>query len=162
MAATLTAFELPQPRLRHVYRLEAQLQPPVDIGLTPLGHRRVVAFAGGRAEGHGFRAVLLPGSGADWQILRPDGSAVADIRYTLQTADGAYLYVQAAGIRHGPADVLDRLAQGEDVAPTEYTFRTTVRIETSDSSLAWMNNSVFIAVGGRRTSGVAYDVYRLD
>jgi hypothetical protein len=37
-----------------------------------------------------------------------------------------------------------------------------VTIETSDSSLAWMNNSVFIAVGGRRTSGVAYDVYRLD
>jgi hypothetical protein len=70
--------------------------------------------------------------------------------------------VQAAGIRHGPADVLDRLAQGEDVAPTEYTFRTTVRIETSDSSLAWMNNSVFIAVGGRRKSGVAYDVYRID
>ena len=162
MASTLTAFELPQPRLRHVYRLEAQLQPPVDIGSTPLGHRRVVAFAGGRAEGDGFRAVLLPGSGADWQILRPDGSAVADIRYTLQTADGAYLYVQAAGIRHGPADVLERLAQGEEVAPTEYTFRTTVRIETSDSSLAWMNNSVFIAVGGRRTSGVAYDVYRLD
>jgi hypothetical protein len=158
----LTDFELPQPRLRHVFRLEAQLEPPVDIGLTPLGHRRVVAFASGRAEGDGFRAVLLPGSGADWQILRPDGSAVADIRYVLQTADGAYLYVQAAGTRHGPRAVLERLAHGEEVAPTEYTFRTTVRIETSDSALAWMNDSVFIAVGGRRTDGVAYDVYRLD
>jgi hypothetical protein len=162
MAATLTSFELPQPRLRHVYRLEVQLEPPVDVGLTPLGHRRVIAFAGGRAEGDGFRAVLLPGSGADWQILRPDGSAVADIRYTLQTADGAYLYVRAAGIRYGPVHVLERLARGEVVAPTEYTFRTTVTIETSDVSLTWMNNSVFIAVGGRRTSGVAYDVYRLD
>ena len=159
---TASAFELPQPRLRHVYRLEAELAPPVDIGLTPLGQRRVVAFTGGRAEGDGLHATLLPGSGADWQIIRPDGSAVADIRYTLQTADGAYLYVQAAGIRHGPPDVLERLAQGEEVAPTEYTFRTTVRIETSDSSFAWMNNTVFIAVGGRRTNGVAYDVYRLD
>jgi hypothetical protein len=158
----MTTFELPQPRLRHVYRLDVELEPPVDIGLTPLGHRRVVAFAGGRAEGDGFRAALLPGSGADWQILRPDGSAVADIRYTLQTTDGAYLYVQAAGIRHGPPEVLERLAHGEEVAPTEYTFRTTVRIETSDSSLAWMNNSVFIAVGGRRTNGVAYDVFCLD
>jgi hypothetical protein len=158
----MTTFELPQPRLRHVYRLDVELEPPVDIGLTPLGHRRVVAFAGGRAEGDGFRAALLPGSGADWQILRPDGSAVADIRYTLQTTDGAYLYVQAAGIRHGPPEVLERLAHGEEVAPTEYTFRTTVRIETSDSSLAWMNNSVFIAVGGRRANGVAYDVFRLD
>ena len=37
MGAALTTFELPQPRLRHVYRLEAQLEPPVDVGLTPLG-----------------------------------------------------------------------------------------------------------------------------
>jgi hypothetical protein len=158
----LTTFVLPQPQLRHVYRLEADLESPVDLGLTPFGHRRVVAFARGRAEGHGFRATLLPRSGADWQIVRPDGSAVADIRYTLQTDGGAYLYVQAAGIRHGAPEVLERLAHGEEVAPTEYTFRTTVRIETSDASLAWMNNSVFIAVGGRRTNGVAYDVYRLD
>src|SRR5882757_5711834 len=153
MAATVTAFELPHPRLRHVYRLEVQLEPPVDIGLTPFGHRRVVVFASGRAEGDGFgagpvafasgqaegdgfRAALLPGTGADWQILRPDGSVVADIRYTLRTDDGAYLYVRAAGIRYGPADVLERLAHGEEVAPTEYTFRTTVTIETSDSALA--------------------------
>jgi hypothetical protein len=152
-------MELPEPRLRHVYRLEAELEPPVDIGLTPFGHRRVIAYAGGQAEGDGFQAAIVPGSGADWQILRPDGSAVADIRYTLETADGAYLYVQAAGIRHGSPEVLARLAHGDEVAPTEYTFRTTVKIETSDSTLAWMNNSVFIAVGGRRPSGVAYDVY---
>jgi hypothetical protein len=162
MADTVTTFELPQPLLRHVYRLEAQLAAPVDIGLTPLGHRRVVAFSGGQAEGDDFHATLMPGSGADWQIVRADGSAVADIRYTLQTADGASLYVQAAGIRHGPAEVLERLARGEEVAPAEYTFRTTVSIETSDSALAWMNDTVFVAVGGRRTGGVAYDVYRLD
>jgi hypothetical protein len=158
----LTSFELPHPRLRHVYRLEAQLEPPVDVGSTPLGHRRVVAFAGGRAEGDELRATLLPGSGADWQILRPDGVAVADIRYTLQTDTGVHLYVQAAGIRHGPPPVLERLARGEEVAPTEYTFRTTVKIETSEPALAWMNNSVFIAVGGRRPNGVIYDVYRID
>ncbi len=162
MATKLTTFELPHPRLRHVFRLEADLEPPVDVGSTPLGHRRVVAFAGGRAEGEEFRATLVPGSGADWQIVRPDGSAVADIRYTLQTDAGVYLYVQAAGIRHGSPEVLERLARGEDVAPTEYTFRTTVTIETSDTALAWMNNSVFIAAGGRRPNGVTYDVYRVD
>jgi hypothetical protein len=104
----------------------------------------------------------VPGGSADWQILRPDGSAVADIRYTLQTDAGVHLYVQAAGIRHGSPHVLERLARGEEVAPTEYTFRTTVKIETSDTTLAWMNNSVFIAVGGRRPNGVTYDVYRVD
>ena len=153
---------LPHPRLRHVDRIDVDLEPPVDIGPTPLGHRRVVAFAGGEAEGNRFHATLLPGSGADWQILRPDGSALADIRYTLRTDDGAFLYVQAAGIRHGPPEVLERLAHGEEVAPTEYTFRTTVSIETSEPSLAWMNDAVFIAVGGRQQNGVSYDVYRVE
>jgi hypothetical protein len=158
----VTTYELPQPRLRNVYRREAELEPPVDVGSTGLGHRRIVGFVSGLAEGEGFHATLLPGSGADWQILRSDGSALADIRYTLLTDGGTYLYVQAAGIRHGAPDVLARLAHGEDVAPTEYTFRTTVRIGTADPSLVWMNNSVFIAVGGRRPTGVTYDVYRVD
>ena len=40
-----------------------------------------------------------------------------------------------------------------------YTFRTAVTIETADPELAWVNDGVFIAVGGRRPSGVSYDVY---
>ena len=43
--------------------------------------------------------------------------------------------------------------------PSEYTFRTSVTIETADPELAWVNDGVFIAVGGRRPSRVSYDVY---
>jgi hypothetical protein len=56
-------------------------------------------------------------------------------------------------------DVLARLAAGEDVDPSEYTFRTSVTIETADPALTWVNDGVFIAVGGRWPSGVSYDVY---
>lgn len=49
-------------------------------------------------------------------------------------------------------------AAGEDVDPSEYTFRTVVSIETSDPELSWLNDGVFIAVGGRQPNGVAYDV----
>ena len=41
------AFELPAPRLSPVYRLEAALGEPLDLGETPQGHRRVVALTGG-------------------------------------------------------------------------------------------------------------------
>jgi hypothetical protein len=150
---------LPAPQLRHVYRLDADLAAPVDLGDTPRGHRRIIAFTGGRAQGPGFRARLLPAAGADWQLVRPSGSAIADIRYTLQTDAGALLYVQSQGVRHGSPAVLARLATGEDVDPSEYTFRTTVTIETADPDLAWVNDGVFIAVGGRRRDGVSYDVY---
>jgi Muconolactone delta-isomerase len=37
-----SVFELPDPRLTPVYRLEAALGEPVDIGETVGGHRRIV------------------------------------------------------------------------------------------------------------------------
>ena len=153
---------LPAPKLRHVYRLDADLDAPVDVGDTPQGHRRIVALTGGRAEGPDFHAELLATGGADWQIVRPSGSSVADIRYTLKTDRGALLYVQSRGVRHGKPDVLARLAAGEEVDPSEYTFRTTVSIETSAPALAWLNDGVFIAVGARQPSGVSYDVYLVE
>ena len=55
--------------------------------------------------------------------------------------------------------MLTRLAAGEDVDPSEYTFRTSVTIETADPELAWVNDGAFIAVGGGRPSCVSYDVY---
>jgi hypothetical protein len=153
---------LPSPQLRHVYRVDATLDAPVDLGDTPEGRRRIIAWTGGHAEGPDFRAEVLGTGGADWQIVRPSGSSVADIRYTLKTDRGALLYVQSRGVRHGKPDVLARLAAGEDVDPSEYTFRTAVSIETSDAELAWLNDGVFIAVGARQPRGVAYDVYLVE
>jgi hypothetical protein len=150
---------LPDPQLRHVYRLDAELDAPVDLGDTPQGHRRIIPLTRGHAAGAYFDAELLPAGGADWQIVRASGSSVADIRYTLRTDGGALLYVQSHGVRHGDPNVLARLAAGERVDPSEYTFRTSVTIETADPELAWVNDGVFIAVGGRRPTGVSYDVY---
>jgi Protein of unknown function (DUF3237) len=158
----MTDVPLPAPSLRHVFRLDAQLGVPDDLGETPQGRRRVVALTGGRAEGPALSAELVAGTAADWQVVRPSGTAVADLRYTLRTDDGALLYVQAHGTRHGPAEVLARLAAGEEVDPDAYTFRTTVTIETADPELAWLNDGVFVAVGGRWPSGVSYDVYVLE
>ena len=153
------APDLPAPALRLVYRLRAELAAPLDLGETPNGHRRVIAFTGGHFDGPQLSGELVPGGGADWQIVRPDGASVADIRYTLRTQTGALLLVTSTGVRHGPPEVLARLGRGEDVAASEYTFRTQASIETSDPDLAWLNDGVFIAVGARQPDGVAYDVY---
>ena len=84
---------------------------------------------------------------------------LGDIRYTLQTDDGDLLYVQSRGVRHGSADVLERLARGEDVDATEYTFRACIQIETAAPALDWLNKGVFISVGGRRPGAVIYETY---
>jgi muconolactone delta-isomerase len=151
--------QLPDPRLTFVYRLEATLAEPLDVGDTAGGRRRIAVQTGGTFTGPGLNGTLLPGASADWQLVLPDGTALGDIRYTLQTDDGDVLYVQSRGIRHGPADVLARLARGEDVDASEYTFRAATQIETAAPELEWMNKGIFVSVGGRRPGVVIYETY---
>jgi muconolactone delta-isomerase len=153
---------LPAPRLTLVYRLEAALGAPLDLGETAHGRRRIVPLAGGTFTGPQLSGTLVPGASADWQTVLPDGTALGDIRYTLRTEGGDLLYVQARGVRHGPADVLARLGRGEDVDAGEYTFRTSTRIETAAGDLDWLNKGVFIAVGARAAAGVIYDTYLVE
>jgi Protein of unknown function (DUF3237) len=150
---------LPDPRLKRVFRLEARLGEPLDLGDTPRGHRRIVPAIGGTFAGPELNGKLLPGASADWQVVLPDGTALGDIRHTLQTDDGALLYVQSRGVRHGSAEVLERLGRGDDVDPSEYTFRTGTQIETASPRLDWLNKGVFVSVGGRRPDSVIYETY---
>ena len=106
-----------------------------------------------------MNGTLLPGASADWQIVLQDGTVLGDILYTLQTDGGALLYVQSRGVRHGSPEVLERLGRGEDVDASEYTFRTSTRIETASRELDWLNRGVFVGVGGRQPSGVIYETY---
>jgi muconolactone delta-isomerase len=155
----LVAAQLPEPGLTLVYRVEAALGQPLDLGQTPPGHRRIVALTGGTFTGPELSGKLLSGASADWQIILPDGTALADVRYTLQTDHGALLYVRSQGVRHGRPEVLARLGRGEDVNASEYTFRTSTSIETSAAELDWLNKGVFISVGGRQPAGVIYETY---
>jgi muconolactone delta-isomerase len=154
-----TGHQLPTPRLSLIYHLEATLGEPLDLGTTARGHRRIVPQTGGTFTGPEIHGTLLPGASADWQILLPDGTALGDIRYTLQTDHGELLYVQSRGVRHGSAEVLARLGRGEDVDASEYTFRTSTHIETASPGLDWMNKGVFIGVGARHAAGVTYETY---
>jgi len=150
---------LPEPRLTKIFRLEANLGDVLDFGNVAEGRRRIVPLTSGTFTGPELNGTLIPGASADWQIVLPDGTALGDIRYTLQTDHGDLLYVRAQGVRHGRAEVLARLGRGEEVDANEYVFRTSTQIETAATDLDWLNKGVFISVGGRRPGGVIYEVY---
>jgi hypothetical protein len=145
-----------------IYRLEATVGEPIEVGDTPQGRRRIIPLTGGRFAGPGISGSLVPSVSADWQTVLPDGTALGDIRYTLRTDDGDVLYVESRSVRHGSAEVLARLARGESVDPDEYVFRTSAHIETTSPKLQSLSKGVFIGVGGRRPHGVIYEVYLVE
>ena len=150
---------LPNLRLTKVYRLEATFGQALDVGEIAQGRRRIVPLTGGTFTGPELNGKLLPGASADWQIIMADGTALGDIRYTLQTDRGDLLYVQSRAVRHGSAEVLARLGRGENVDASEYTFRTATQIETAAADLDWLNRGVFVSVAGREPEGVIYETY---
>jgi hypothetical protein len=141
-------------------RIEVSLEPVRELGDTPLGRRRIIGITGGKFSGPRLQGRILPG-GADWQLIRADGVAYLDARYTLETGDGALIYVNNKGYRHGPKEVIERLAKGEDVDPALYYMRATPWFETSAPAYAWLNRAICICTGARRALGVELDVYEV-
>ncbi len=89
------------------------------VGATPNGGRRVGLVGGGTFEGPKLKGIILPG-GADWIMARPDGSTTLDVRIVLETDDGATIGMTYRGMRHGPAEVMDKVNKGEFVDPALY------------------------------------------
>ena len=146
--------------LRPLFKAEITLAPPQELGQTPLGRRRVIPITGGRFSGERCSGRVLPG-GADWQVIRADGVADLDARYTLETDDGALIYVRNKGYRHGPEDVLRRLASGEAVDPKLYYMRTTPWFETGDARYAYLNRMVCVGTGARLAAAVALQFFEV-
>jgi Protein of unknown function (DUF3237) len=146
--------------LRPLFRAEITLAAAQELGETPQGRRRIIGITGGRFSGERLSGRVLPG-GADWQLIRPDGVADLDARYTLETSDGALIYVRNRGYRHGSPEVIRKLASGEAVDPSLYYMRTTPRFETGDPRYAWLNRVICVASGARRRTAVDLEVFEV-
>jgi len=147
--------------LQPLCKVEITLAAPQELGDTPHGRRRIIAITGGRFSGERLSGRVLAG-GADWQVIRTDGVADLDARYTLETADGALIYVRNRGYRHGPDEVIRRLSRGENVDPSLYYMRTTPSFETGDARYAWLNRIVCVATGARRAAAVELEVFEIQ
>jgi Protein of unknown function (DUF3237) len=148
------------PELRFAFEVAVEVNPALDLGQTQAGHRRIIPIAGGIVSGPRLRGRVLPG-GADWQILRPDGTGDLDARYTIQSDEGAVIYVVNRGVRHGPPEILASLNRGEQVDPSSYYFRSAASFETSAPEYAWLTCSVVVGVGERYPDRVTIRFWEL-
>jgi len=150
-----------QPGLEFVYEAEGLLDPPIPIGKTMDGTRRIIPIqTGGRVEGPLIRGSLI-GNASDWQLTRHDGVTVADALYAIRTDDDVVIQIRNRGLRHGPPEVMARLAAGEVVDPADYYFRTVPEFIAPDGRYAWMNRSIFVCSGARSANGIKLWVWRV-
>ncbi|HXC60149.1 MAG TPA: DUF3237 domain-containing protein [Steroidobacteraceae bacterium] len=135
--------------LEFVFEARVAVAPPLVVGESSHGLRRIVPILGGSVEGERLSGEVLPG-GADWQYVRPDGVLSLEARYTIRAADGALIQVINRGLRHGPPEVMERIFRGEKVAAGEYYFRSVAEFEAPRGPHEWLNKGIFIGMAERQ------------
>ncbi|MCO5124849.1 MAG: DUF3237 domain-containing protein [Rhizobacter sp.] len=150
----------PPPALLPMTHIDCQVGAVVTLGSAPGGERRYVPLGGGTVSGPELNGSLVEG-GVDWQVNRADGALEIAAHYVIRADDGALIEVRSEGLRHGPPEVMQRLARGEVVGRDEYFFRTLVRFTTGAPQWAHLNKVMAIACGEREASRVRLDLYRI-
>ena len=102
-------------------------RPGLQLGVGPFGRRTIVDIKGGTFQGPKLRGTVLAG-GADWLLSSGEHNEL-DVRLTMETDDGALLYVTYRGVLKGDAAVMARVLAGEPVSASEYYFRTAPRFD---------------------------------
>ncbi|MSP45286.1 MAG: DUF3237 domain-containing protein [Xanthobacteraceae bacterium] len=143
-----------------IFTIHSPLGGIQRLGNTPYGERRIINILGGTVDGPKLKGKVLSG-GADWQIVRADGVVHLQARYTVETDGGGQVLIDAEGYRHGPPEVMDRLARDETVDPALYYFRTFMRFETADPAASWLNRILAIGRGARLKGAVRIEVFEV-
>jgi hypothetical protein len=147
-------------RTRPLLIFSLEVAKPQMVGRTPGVDRRVGEILGGRFEGERLKGRILSG-GNDWQAIRSDGSWVLDVRLVMETDDGHLIGMTYRGLRHGPKDVIDAIARGEQVSPGSYYFRIAPFFETASDRYGWLNGVIAVGTGHRLPTGPIYQVFEV-
>jgi len=160
-AHTLAAMsDLRTPTLNLFADLSVQVGPPIEVGQTVHGQRRLIPIVGGTVQGQGWAGRVLPG-GADFQLILNSRMAELDARYAIETDGGDLIYVQNRAVRAAAPEVMARLVRGEVVAPELVYFRCSPSFETASRALAWISESLFVGTGARHPDQVVMRFFAL-
>jgi len=105
------------------------------LGETPVGRRIIQEIESIEFKGEHFSAQLKGKAAADWLAVDAGGIATFDIRMTLETIDGALIYLNYIGT----ADWSKGMA-------TEPVY-VTAKFETGDERYRWLNTAHVVGKG---------------
>ena len=135
------------PKLEHVFTISIDLTGLKWVKPTSQGATRAAVYAAsGKIEGPRLNGKVIPMSGGDFPLVRPDGVIDFDARYLLEADDGAVIYMQNRGYRWGSEEVMARMARNEPVQPHEYYMRVSPKFEAPAGPHEWLGKHVFVGV----------------
>ena len=157
---SLSAQEL---KSEFLFELEAELNPPQVVGPVLTGTRIIFPAKSGFIKGQKLNGKILPGGG-DWGLVVDSTTFKLDVRVTIETDDSALIFITYAGYVHTDAKKFAKILEGKwnELAPSDYYFRTNPVFETSSPKYAWLNHTIAVGVGRFLASGkVAYRVFAI-
>ena len=128
------------------------------FGPLPGGHKQgYTPTSGGTVYGPKLNGKIIPGSGADFAVVRPDGVIEINSHYMLEADDGAKIYLNNWGylVSAKPGEGL--ISHG---TPQPRYFRFTPRFKVAEGPHDWLMRTVVLGCGSRRSDPVDHSIFR--
>ena len=149
-----------QPRFEFLFEIELTWKNLQQIENMPSGAGRGATYLDtGTIRGPHLNGRVVPQSGADWALFRPDKVLSLDARYMLEADDGTLILMRNRGYLAGRApDVLARIQDwmfrnGPPVPFEDYYLRTAPTFEVGTGRYDWLMSTVVVGIGTRQLQG---------
>jgi hypothetical protein len=135
------------PRFEYAFTVSINLTRPVWLKPSGQGATRAAIWAeSGTFEGPRIRGRVIPMSGGDYPLVRPNGVIDFDARYLLEAEDGTPIYLQSRGYRWAEGDAMERMSRNEEVAPEDYYMRVSPKFDVPEGPHDWLAKHIFVGV----------------
>ncbi len=127
--------------------ITAQLGDQIELGSGPKGVRLISDVVSVKVDSDRVKAALATNDAADWLTVSDNGTlGCLDVRFTLKTDDGAYIFVEYSG----------RAEMETGQIATAPTF------QTSHEKYLWLNRVQAVAAGVVDGNGLlTYSLYEV-
>ena len=133
------------PKMEHAFTISLELTGLRWVSPSVIGAKRgAVYVASGTIEGPRLNGRVVPMSGGDFPLVRPDGVIDFDARYLLEAEDGAIIYMQNRGYRWASESVMERMRRNEPVESHEYYMRVVPKFDAPEGPHEWLSRHVFV------------------
>lgn len=163
------ASTLDAPKLNFAFEVRIWFERVQTIPNMPSGAARGAVYVDrGEFSGPRLKGKVVPNSGGDYALFRPDNTVQFDARYMLEEDDGTLILLQNRGYLWGyKPDTMQRLremifAGGPAVEPSEYYLRAAPSFEVEAGKHDWLTRHVFIGIGERKPDGNLIRYYLLS